>query len=234
MGLPQRPHVPTVLAHLVGPHRPGGALAPAPPPVAPVHHHAQRNHRQHRGSGDHNHPDHHLSVPPNRPDSLVPVGRLDRIRPYVEKLLREGFAIPDLAPDDDGDYPFRFRSAGYYVRLTSEESPTLQLFSVVVRDIKRSPKLLARLNEMNAALTFVRVYWLDQRVVVSTELVAQTLDAEELGNACNIVGRAADGIGRTLVAEFGGHVLFEDDDEDAAGHKPAIPAAVSSENAGYL
>jgi Putative bacterial sensory transduction regulator len=161
------------------------------------------------------------------------VGRLDRIRPYLEKLLREGFAIPDLAPDDEGDYPFRFRSAGYYVRLINEQSPTVQLFSVAVHDIKRSPKLMGKLNEVNAALSFVRVYWLDGKVVVSTELVAETLDAEELGNACNIVGRAADGIGRTLVAEFGGHVLFEDADEDGTG-KPPMPAAGSAERASYL
>lgn len=158
------------------------------------------------------------------------MGRLDRIRPYVEKLLREGFGIPDLSPDPDGDYPFRYRSAGYYVRLYNEQAPTLQLFSVVVRDIKRSPKLLSELNDINAGLAFVRVYWVNHQVVVATELVAETLDAEELGNACNIIGRVADSIGRKLAAEFGGHVLFEEDDSADPGPSN-VPAA---QNAGYL
>jgi hypothetical protein len=162
------------------------------------------------------------------------VGRIDRIRPYVEKLLRDGFGIPDLGPDADGDYPFRFRSAGYYVRLSNEQSPTVQLFSVVVRDIKRTPKLLARINDINANMAFVRVYWTDQKVVVSTELVAETLDAEELGNACNVVGRVADAIGKDLAAEFGGHVLFEDSDDAADGDKVPAPSAKAAENAGYL
>lgn len=159
------------------------------------------------------------------------MGRIDRIRPYVEKLLREGFGIPDLGPDADGDYPFRFRSAGYYVRLFNEQSPTVQLFSIVVRDIKRSPKLLAALNDVNAKASFVRVYWLDQRVVVATELVAETLDAEELGNACNVVGQLADAIGKGIVAEFGGKLLFEEPSDPEA---PAAPTGTDAKNAGYL
>jgi hypothetical protein len=160
------------------------------------------------------------------------MGRLDRIRPYLEKLLREGFGIPDLAPDEDGDYPFRFGSAAYYVRLVNEHAPTVQLFGVVVRDVKRSPKLLGRLNDINASLGFVRVYWIDNKVVVATELVAETLDAEELGNACNVLGRAADGIGRGLVGEFGGHVLFEDAEADGQD-KPKVGAGETA-TAGYL
>lgn len=160
------------------------------------------------------------------------MGRIDRIRPYVEKLLSEGFGIPDLAPDDDGDYPFRFRSAGYYVRLFNEKAPTIQLFSIVVRDIKRSPKLLAALNDVNAGAAFARVYWLDQRVVVATELVAETLDAEELGNACTAVGSLADAIGKGIVAEFGGKLLFEEDPE--APPAPAAANGADVKNAGYL
>jgi hypothetical protein len=164
------------------------------------------------------------------PVASSPVGRIDRIRPYVEKLLREGFSIPDLQPDPDGDYPFRYRTAGYYVRLFDERAPTLQLFSVVVRDIKRTPKLLGKLNDINAGATFVRVYWVNHQVIASTELVADTLDAEELGNACNIVGRVADAIGRGLVADFGGHVLFEDADSDT----PMPPSRVPETQGGYL
>jgi hypothetical protein len=158
------------------------------------------------------------------------VGRIDRIRPYVEKLLKEGFNIHDLAPDPDGDYPFRYRSAGYFVRLYNEPAPTVQLFSVVVRDIKRTPKLLSKLNDINAGAAFVRVYWLDHKVIASTELVAETLDGEELGNACNVVGGVADAIGRGLVADFGGHVLFEEGDDA----EPASANPRQAEAAGYL
>lgn len=158
------------------------------------------------------------------------MGRIDRIRPYVEKLLEEGFGIPDLKPDEDGDYPFRFRSAGYYVRLINESAPTLQLFSIVVRDIKRTAKLLAALNDINSRASFARVYWTDSRVVVATELVAETLDAQELGNACNVVGQLADAIGTGIVAEFGGKLLFE---ESPPGTEAPV-AAPDAKNAGYL
>jgi len=161
----------------------------------------------------------------------MPVGRLDRIRPYVEKLLAEGFGIPDLAPDPDGDYPFRYRSAGYYVRLINEHSPTVQVFSIALRDVKRSSKLFTAVNDINANIAYARVYVVDRQVVIATELVAETIDAEELGNACNIVGRIADQVGPQLQRDFGGRVLFEAEMEQPSG-VPAVDE--KARNAGYL
>lgn len=159
------------------------------------------------------------------------MGRIDRIRPYLEKLLQEGFGIPDLQPDPDGDYPFRYRSAGYYVRLVNELSPTVQVFSTVLRDVKRSSKLLQAVNDINANIAFARVYVVEHQIVVATELVAETLDAEELGNACNIVGRIADKVGSDLHAEFGGKLLF---DEAEFGDDASHPEPASVDRAGYL
>ena len=158
------------------------------------------------------------------------MARLDRIRPYLEKLLKEGFDLPELTPDPDGDYPFRFHSAGYYVRLINEASPTVQVFSVVLREVKRSAKLFNAVNDINGQIAFARVYVVDHQVVVATELVAETLDAEELGNACNIVGRIADKVGSELHAEFGGHILFEGEEDEDVHSGEAVPA----ERAGYL
>lgn len=161
------------------------------------------------------------------------MGRLDRIRPYLEKLLKEGFDLPELSPDPDGDYPFRFRSAGYYVRLVNEQSPTVQVFSIALREVKRSAKLFTAVNDVNAQIAFARIYVVDHQVVVATELVADTLDAEELGNACNIVGRIADKVGPELQAQFGGRMLFEN--EIGPGEPSGVPAAAPPvENAGYL
>lgn len=161
---------------------------------------------------------------------MLRVGRLDRIRPYLEKLLKEGFELPELSPDSDGDYPFRYRSAGYYVRLINEQSPTVQVFSVVLREVKRTAKLFTAVNDVNSMIAYARVYVVQNQVVVATELVAETLDAEELGNACNIVGRIADKVGPELQEQFGGRVLFDDEMGESSGVPP--PAAVTS--GGYL
>ncbi|MDQ1437646.1 MAG: hypothetical protein QOK43_1275 [Acidimicrobiaceae bacterium] len=162
------------------------------------------------------------------------MGRLDRIRPYLEKLLREGFNIPDLAPDPEGDYPLRYRSAGYYVRLMNELSPTVQVFSVALRDAKRSAKLFTAVNDINAHIAYARAYVVDRQVVVATELVADTLDAEELGNACTIIGRIADKIGPELQAQFGGHVLFEDGPDQPVDGTAGSNTDEPKPNAGYL
>lgn len=159
------------------------------------------------------------------------MGRLDRIRPYLEKLLAEGFGIPDLAPGPDGEYPFRYRSAGYYVCLVNEELPTVHVFSIALRDVKRAPKLFSAVNDINAEISFARVYVVERQVLVATELVAETIDAEELGNACNIVGRIADQVGAELQKDFGGRVLFDEELEQPSG----VPAPKDKvRNAGYL
>jgi hypothetical protein len=60
--------------------------------------------------------------------------------------------------------------------------------------------------------------------------VVETLDAEELGNACNVVGQLSDAIGKGIAAEFGGKLLFDEADD------PAVPEAKppTAQNAGYL
>jgi hypothetical protein len=76
--------------------------------------------------------------------------------------------------------------------------------------------------------SYARLYWVNNQVVIATELVAETLDGEELGNACNIIGKVADRVGAELSAQFGGHVLFEDNEDT-----PKV-SVVPTGHAGYL
>jgi Putative bacterial sensory transduction regulator len=83
--------------------------------------------------------------------------RRDVIAAYVEKLLAVLTDTPRVAPDRDGDYPVRFGSALYYVRLVSAEDPDVQVFAVAVDGIEQSPELLAELNDLNCRIRFGRV-----------------------------------------------------------------------------
>ena len=49
-------------------------------------------------------------------------------RAYVEQLLVKVWDQPQLVPDTDGDYPFRFGTAACYVRI--EPGPPMTLHVV--------------------------------------------------------------------------------------------------------
>lgn len=68
------------------------------------------------------------------------------VRAWVEKLLADLDGGPVTA-DPDGDYPFRAGSAGFYVRLVGTEEPVVQVFSAVLRGVRRTAGLLAAINE---------------------------------------------------------------------------------------
>ena len=136
--------------------------------------------------------------------------RADVLRPYVEKVLSEYLGAEHLIADKDGDYPVQHGSALYYVRLVDEKPPVLRVFSWMLHDVECTPDLLVALNEINLSTSFVRLFWSDGDVVVATELLAETVDPEELAKACDTVGQVADRHDSRLKERLGGKVEFEE------------------------
>jgi hypothetical protein len=79
----------------------------------------------------------------------------------------------------------------------------VQVFSIVLRDVTSTHELLAELNSLNAGVGFARVFWVNDQVLAEVELLAETLDLEELANACRTVARVSDELGPLLAASFG-------------------------------
>jgi hypothetical protein len=113
-------------------------------------------------------------------------------------------------PEDLADEPAAIRAgtAVVYVRLVDSEPPVVRVFSPLLRDIARSAELLGELNDLNARLNFLRLFWRDATVFAATELLAMTLDPEELANACDSVAETADYYDVRLHARFGGHTAY--------------------------
>jgi hypothetical protein len=143
------------------------------------------------------------------------MARDDVLRPYLEKILSEISGASDLRAAPDGSYGFRAGSAGLRVRLVSGDPPVVKVFSVMLRNVPMSNKLLQRLNEINSGIRFGRMFWAKRVVVVASELVAETLDAKELDNACVMIGTLADHFDTELEKEFGGEKLGQDQDFDS-------------------
>ncbi len=134
------------------------------------------------------------------------------LRPYIEKFLQEflGSGEP-IEPDDDGDYLFRSGSAGIVVSIQEGDQTVVSVHSVLVRDVKKSPRLLEALNDINATYRFVKAYWNDDVVVLQIDLLADSLDDAQMTMACSLVSGLADESDTSLKKKFGGKMTFRDD-----------------------
>jgi len=159
--------------------------------------------------------------------------RADMVRAYVESLLERLTGSEKVVPDHDGDYPVRFHSALYYVRLIGDVDPTLQVFATAVRDIKATPALYERLNDINVNIRFARAFWIREQVLIEADLVGQTVDHEEFSAACLAVASITDHYGPTLAEEFGGTTAFADEKE-VDGKEGTPPTEDTAKTGQYL
>ena len=109
--------------------------------------------------------------------------------------------------DGDGDYPVRFGSALYYVRLTGEPDPDVQVFAVALQEVPVSAELLAELNEINSRIRFARIFHIQTEVLVETNLVGESVDPLGFRTACEAVAQVAGKVGPTLAKKYGGRVF---------------------------
>ena len=156
--------------------------------------------------------------------------KADVIRPYVEKVMKELLGVEELKVWDDGTIPIRVGSAGVYVKLAQpNDRPLLHVYSPMLRGIERTPSLLERLNEINASTFSARVFWVDDQVIVAVDLLAETLDKEEVQMAVDLVSGFADHWDTELRAAFGGEMQFEDAAPPPPEGAPALPPPPGSQ-----
>jgi hypothetical protein len=154
--------------------------------------------------------------------------KADMVRAYVETLLERLTGQDRVESDNDGDYPVRFRSALYYVRLIGDVDPVLQVFATAVAGVEPTPALYERLNVINTNIRFARAFFVRGQVLVESDLVGQTVDKEEFEEACNAVATITDHYGPRLAEEFGGTTAFADEKSED------VPVPDSASTGQYL
>lgn len=134
---------------------------------------------------------------------------VEMVRAYLEKLLEQGFSSR-IQADHQGDYPLP--GAGeFYARVAADgpqRMPRVQVFAVAVRDVEPSAELMAALNDVNSQIAYARVFWIQDQVLVESDLVAESLNHPSLETAVNTVGGLAAHLGPSLVDDFGGNSAF--------------------------
>jgi len=130
------------------------------------------------------------------------------VRERVESLLEQVCGHLAVRRDDDGDYPLRRTGTPVYGRLLYETDPILlQVFAIVLSGIDASPELYEELNALNAGSTFSRLFHYEGQVLAEVDLVAGTIDEDELRTAIGRIREVAETIMPTLSAVLGGNLV---------------------------
>ena len=134
------------------------------------------------------------------------------LRARIEEMLKAHTGADELATDEDGDWAVRSGSARYYVRLTDDDPPVVIVYAEILVGVTATPKLYETLNAVNGYIRFGRMFHQGDAVLASTELAAETMDADELATACRSIAGLADHYDDLFQAEFGGRRQIEDGD----------------------
>jgi hypothetical protein len=151
--------------------------------------------------------------------------RLEVLQPFVEKTVAEYLGIEQVQVWEDGTIPIRSGTTIVNVRLVEGENPShpiLQVYSPMLSEIDSSSELLTKLNEVNSNLTFVRAFWTDRQVVLAMELLAESLDRDQVAHAVSLVSLAGNFWDSELNKAFGGKTYFAE--EPAPAGSPGVPA----------
>ncbi|HEY7858871.1 MAG TPA: YbjN domain-containing protein [Candidatus Nanopelagicales bacterium] len=139
-------------------------------------------------------------------------GRLVRkiFRSHVENCLKSIWETVKLESDSDGDYPFLVGKAPAWVSVReSGSTPAVRVFAYACVDVRRTLKLLAELNEINAGSALCRVYRANGTIVVEASLPWQLLDERALQYLIDEVAAVATQVAELIALVHGGRVPLE-------------------------
>lgn len=151
----------------------------------------------------------------------------DMVTSHVETLIERLTGVDKARPDADGDYPIRYRSAVYYVRVVRAWKPVVQIFSVAVDGTRLTDALARELNDINTRVHFCRVFWVRGQVLVEAEHLGSSLTEADFDQCALTVAEATDEFAKRLAEQHGGRLAFE----EAKTPEYTSPA---DERAGYL
>jgi len=135
---------------------------------------------------------------------------------FIEETLKSILEVSELARDDDGDIPIRQGSAMCYVRVEErEDQPSrVVLFSQLVAGVEKSMDLLESLNEINLQLPLGRVLHVNNLIMLTVELLADTLSPQEFAWTLEFITSTSDYYDTRLATRFGGQARFDDAEVD--------------------
>ena len=121
-------------------------------------------------------------------------------------IVREITGLKDLEYDKDGDIALRYGSVTMYISIIGNP-PLIRFYSPLVRDVRETHKLLARLNELNSSIGFMHFFIRDKIIFAISEISASSLQYAILAESMGRFSAIADGVDEKLEFEFGGKTM---------------------------
>lgn len=140
---------------------------------------------------------------------------MDWLRSHVERCLQDVWDVCRVVADGDGQYPFRFGTAGGFVAVEAGDPPVVRVWAEAVTGTRRTARLLIEINEVNARSRTAHAFFDHGSVVVEQALHADGVNRDTLAQAFASVGTVADDIGAMIAAVYGGRTPFPVGDEPA-------------------
>lgn len=140
----------------------------------------------------------------------------DVVQSHMELLVAEYLETDDLKVDPNNEVLVTAGTACYGLRVrTDRREPHIEVYSVILTEVSFDPGLLEAINEINRLLGHSRLFWCDDKLVLSGELVGPSATVEAVGCLCGEVAQCADDKGQELSAVFGGktHTQREEESE---------------------
>jgi hypothetical protein len=134
---------------------------------------------------------------------------------HLQRMLREGMKLDDVQQDRDGDYPFQFGTAMYYLTV-GRGGHLVRVWSYAAYGVKPTKSVLREVNSTNEQLMHARAFMNGTSLVVEAYVPIETLVPRYLAAVCHEVGCTADRVGQLLAAVHGGEVAFQDESEEAS------------------
>lgn len=106
----------------------------------------------------------------------------EMLLPWVEKCVMEALEADHVHSDNEGDYPITLQNTVAYVRLDVDpaRNPRVQIFAPILRDVKATPELFEKLNELNSELSYFRFRYIGGVVDALTEIAGESFRTEQL------------------------------------------------------
>lgn len=144
----------------------------------------------------------------------APAGAPSDFPSWVEAVLKDQLGLKEVYRDEDGDIPIPRGSAVAFIRTFDKDSPFLEIFSPLVRDLEITPDVYEAVNAINAQLAMAKAtaFSESKQIILSVHVLIDTLSVKELMFALDWVSSAADHFDTLLQKRFGGTTLLKDDD----------------------
>lgn len=141
----------------------------------------------------------------NRPVSLQTDIATSHLETLIERLTGHHKAVPDA----EGDYSVHLRGATFMTRIDGDDAPICRIYAIISDGVEKTSELLEALNAINVRLTFLRIIWVRNQILLEGNHLALTMDEAVFAAKCNDIANAATAFGDALVTDFGGTARFK-------------------------